>query len=84
MLLDFLLISIAVSQAGSDVAGIRTVAVADGDDFILNGSKTFITNGWHSDVVIVAAKTDPTKVCTRALPFFPLDCFRLWPVTVGN
>jgi len=41
----------------------RTTAVRDGDDFILNGSKTFITNGWLSDVVIVCAKTDPTKVC---------------------
>jgi long-chain-acyl-CoA dehydrogenase len=47
--------------AGSDLAGMRTTATRDGDDFILNGSKTYITNGWHSDVVIVCAKTDPTK-----------------------
>ncbi len=47
--------------AGSDVQGIRTNAVRDGDDWILNGSKIFITNGIHADVVIVAAITDPGK-----------------------
>jgi alkylation response protein AidB-like acyl-CoA dehydrogenase len=46
--------------AGSDLQGMRTTAVADGDDYIINGSKTFITNGWHADLVIVCAKTDPT------------------------
>lgn len=47
--------------AGSDVQGIRTNAVPDGDGWILNGSKIFITNGYHADVVIVAAITDPGK-----------------------
>lgn len=47
--------------AGSDVQGIRTTAVADGDGWILNGSKIFITNGYHADLVIVAALTDPGK-----------------------
>ncbi|MDP4651920.1 MAG: acyl-CoA dehydrogenase family protein [Haliea sp.] len=47
--------------AGSDVQGIRTNAVRDGDDWILNGSKIFITNGMHADLVIVAAITDPGK-----------------------
>lgn len=47
--------------AGSDVQGIRTQAVRDGDDWILNGSKIFITNGIHADLVIVAAITDPGK-----------------------
>jgi acyl-CoA dehydrogenase len=45
--------------AGSDLAGMRTNAVKDGDEYILNGSKTFITNGVHADLVIVCAKTDP-------------------------
>ena len=44
---------------GSDLQGIRTSAKRDGDDWILNGSKTFITNGYLSDVVIVVAVTDP-------------------------
>lgn len=47
--------------AGSDVQGIRTSAVRDGEDWILNGSKIFITNGIHADLVVVAAITDPGK-----------------------
>ena len=46
--------------AGSDLQGVRTTARSDGDDFIVNGSKTYITNGQNADVVIVVAKTDPT------------------------
>ncbi len=45
--------------AGSDLQGIKTTATRDGDHYILNGSKTFITNGQMSDLVIVVAKTDP-------------------------
>lgn len=47
--------------AGSDVQGIRTNAVRDRDEWVLNGSKIFITNGIHADLVIVAAITDPGK-----------------------
>lgn len=46
--------------AGSDLAGMRTSAVKDGDEYVINGSKVFITNGIHADVVIVCAKTDPS------------------------
>ncbi len=55
--------AIAMSEpaAGSDLQGIKATAVksADGAHYVLNGSKTFITNGWHADLVIVVAKTDP-------------------------
>ena len=44
---------------GSDVAGMRTTAIKKGDTYILNGSKTFITNGVYSDYLVVAAKTEP-------------------------
>ncbi len=44
---------------GSDVAGMRTTAVKEGDTYVINGSKTFITNGIYSDYLIVAAKTNP-------------------------
>ena len=45
--------------AGSDLQGVKTTALRDGDHYVINGSKTFITNGWHADVVIVVAKTNP-------------------------
>ena len=53
--------SVAVSEvgAGSDVAGIRTRAVRDGDDWIINGSKTYITNGERADVIVLLTKNDP-------------------------
>ncbi|MCF2876323.1 MULTISPECIES: acyl-CoA dehydrogenase family protein [unclassified Tenacibaculum] len=44
---------------GSDVAGMRTTAIKDGDTYVINGSKTFITNGVYSDYLVVAAKTNP-------------------------
>lgn len=47
--------------AGSDLQGVKTTAVDKGDHYVLNGSKTFITNGQMADVVIVVAKTDPTQ-----------------------
>lgn len=46
--------------AGSDLQGVRTTAKRDGDDYVINGSKTYITNGQNCDVVIVVAKTDPS------------------------
>ncbi|WP_372793315.1 acyl-CoA dehydrogenase family protein [Lutibacter sp.] len=46
---------------GSDVAGMRTTAVKKGDTYVINGSKTFITNGVYSDYLVVAAKTDTTS-----------------------
>ncbi len=45
--------------AGSDLQGVRTTAVDKGDHYVLNGSKTFISNGIHADLVIVVAKTNP-------------------------
>ncbi len=45
--------------AGSDLQGAKTSATADGSDYLINGSKTFITNGQHADVVITFTKTDP-------------------------
>jgi len=47
--------------AGSDLQGVKTTAVKNGDHYVLNGSKTFITNGQLADVVIVVAKTDPKE-----------------------
>ncbi len=55
------IVAIAMTEpgAGSDLAGIRTSAVRDGDDWIVNGSKTFISAGINSDLVVVVCRTDP-------------------------
>jgi alkylation response protein AidB-like acyl-CoA dehydrogenase len=55
--------AIAMSEpgAGSDLQGVKTTALRKGKNFIVNGSKTFITNGWNCDLVIVVAKTDPAR-----------------------
>ena len=57
------IVSLGVSEpgAGSDVAGIRTVARKDGDDYVISGQKTFITNGTRASFVTLLAKTDPNK-----------------------
>jgi alkylation response protein AidB-like acyl-CoA dehydrogenase len=47
--------------AGSDVAGIRTTAMRDGDEYVINGSKIFITNGARADFIVLVTKTDPDK-----------------------
>ena len=55
--------AIAMSEpgAGSDLQGVRTSAKKSGNGYVLNGSKTFITNGQHANLIIVVAKTDPAK-----------------------
>ncbi|MBD0824338.1 acyl-CoA dehydrogenase family protein [Aestuariibaculum marinum] len=57
---------------GSDVAGMRSTAVKEGDYYILNGSKTFITNGVYSDYLIVAAKTNP-ELGNKGVSIFVVD-----------
>ena len=58
-----LITAIAMTEpgTGSDLAGIATTAIRDGDEFVVNGSKTFITNGINADLVVVVAKTDPSQ-----------------------
>ncbi|MEX2489171.1 MAG: acyl-CoA dehydrogenase family protein, partial [Pseudomonadales bacterium] len=59
--------------AGSDLQGIKTSAEKDGDDYVINGQKTFITNGQHCDVIVLAAKTDP-KQGAKGMTLFNVDC----------
>ena len=54
-----LCLGITEPDAGSDVSGIKTRAVKDGDDYVINGSKTYITNGHRADVIVLVTKTDP-------------------------
>ncbi len=59
--------------AGSDLQGITTKAVRDGEDWVINGAKTFITNGYHSDFVIVVARTNPEVKAARGTSLFIVD-----------
>lgn len=54
-------IAMTEPSTGSDLQGIRTTAIRDGDDYVINGSKTYITNGQNADIVITVAKTDPAQ-----------------------
>ena len=58
--------------AGSDLAALRTSAIKDGDEYVLNGSKTFITNGNQAGMVIVCAKTDP-NAGSKGISLFLVD-----------
>ncbi len=60
-------------SAGSDVAGIKSRAVRDGNDYIINGSKIFITNGVHGDIYFVAAKTDLEAKGSRGISMFIVE-----------
>ena len=66
--------AIAMSEpgAGSDLQGVRTTALKRGNGYVLNGSKTFITNGQNADLVIVVAKTDPT-LGAKGITLFLVD-----------
>lgn len=65
-------LAITEPHAGSDVAGLRTTAVREGDHYVLNGAKTFITNGVLSDFLVVAAKTD-TKAGAYGISLLVVD-----------
>ncbi|HAD10534.1 MAG TPA: acyl-CoA dehydrogenase, partial [Porticoccaceae bacterium] len=66
-------VGVTEPDAGSDVAGMRTTAVEDGDSYVLNGSKMFITNGVKGDVYFVAAKTDTTVKSSRGITIFIVE-----------
>ena len=59
-------------SVGSDLANLKTTAVRDGDDWVINGSKTFITNGYSANLVVVAARTAPEKKA-KGISLFGVD-----------
>jgi len=67
--------AVAVTEpgAGSDVAGMRTRAVRDGNGWVINGTKMFITNGVYGDIFFVAAKTDPEAKGSRGITIFVIE-----------
>ncbi len=66
-------VAVTEADAGSDVAGIKTHAKRDGDFWVLNGTKMYITNGVHADLYFVAAKTDQEAVGSREMTIFAVE-----------
>src|SRR6185295_1921111 len=66
-------VAVTEPDAGSDVKGIRTTARRDGDHYVLNGAKMFITNGVHADLYFVAAKTSPDARPSQSLSMFLIE-----------
>jgi acyl-CoA dehydrogenase len=66
-------VAVTEPDAGSDVAGIRTTARREGDNYVLNGSKMYITNGVHADLVFVAAKTDTAAKGSRGISILAVE-----------
>lgn len=66
-------VAVTEADAGSDVAGLKTRAVKDGEYWVLNGSKMFITNGVHGDLYFVAAKTDAAAKGSRGITIFIIE-----------
>jgi len=66
-------VAVTEPDVGSDVAAMKTRAVKDGDDYVLNGSKMFITNGVHGDLFFVAAKTDMDAKPSRGITIFAVE-----------
>ena len=66
-------VAVTEPDAGSDVAALRTRALRDGDHYVLDGSKMFITNGVHADLVFVAARTDPQAKGSRGISIFAVE-----------
>jgi acyl-CoA dehydrogenase len=66
-------VAVTEPDAGSDVKSIRTTAYREGDSYVLNGSKFFITNGVHADLYCVAAKTDTLGPASRSISMFLIE-----------
>src|SRR5207248_11173767 len=66
-------IAITEPSAGSDVKGIRTTARRSGDHYVINGSKTFVTNGWHAGLVCLAVKTDPSAAGLKGISVIAVE-----------
>jgi acyl-CoA dehydrogenase len=78
--------AIAMSEpaAGSDLQGIQTTARRDGEHYVINGSKTFVTNGWHASIVCLAVKTDPKVAGLKGLSLIIVEAKDLAGYRVGS
>ncbi len=76
-------ISMTEAGAGSDLQAIKTTAVRDGSDYVINGSKTFVTNGWHASIICLAVKTDPKAPGPRGISLLIIEPKNLAGYSVG-
>ncbi len=78
--------AIAMSEpaAGSDLQGIKTHARRDGEHYVINGSKTFVTNGWHAGLVCLALKTDPRAAGWKGISLVVVETKDLPGYRVGR
>jgi acyl-CoA dehydrogenase len=77
-------IAMTEPSAGSDLAGVRTTARLEGDQYVINGSKTFITNGWHASLVCIAVKTDPKATGLKGISLIVVEPKHLAGYSVGR
>jgi acyl-CoA dehydrogenase len=77
-------IAITEAGAGSDVKGIRTTARRNGEHYVINGSKTFVTNGWHAGLLCLAVKTDPSAAGLKGISLLAVETKDLPGYRVGR
>jgi len=77
-------IAITEPGAGSDVKGIRTTARRRGEHYVINGSKTFVTNGWHAGLVCLAVKTDPSAAGLKGVSLIAVETKDLPGFRIGR
>jgi acyl-CoA dehydrogenase len=77
-------ISMTEAGAGSDLQAIKTSAVREGSDYVINGSKTFVTSGWHASIVCLAVKTDPKAPGPRGISLLVIEPKNLSGYSVGT
>jgi acyl-CoA dehydrogenase len=76
-------IAMTEAGAGSDLQAIKTTATREGSDYLINGSKTFVTNGWFASIVGLAVKTDPKATGPRAISFIIVEPKQLSGYSIG-
>ncbi len=77
-------IAITEPAAGSDMQGIKTTARREGDCYVINGSKTFVTNGWHANLICVAVKTDPKAAGFKSMSLLIVETRDLPGYRIGQ
>jgi acyl-CoA dehydrogenase len=76
-------IAMTEAGAGSDLQAIKTTAVRDRADYIINGSKTFVTNGWHANIIGLAVKTDPKVSGPKGISVIIVEPRKLAGYSIG-